>query len=142
MGLNQITMQPGDISESSFCAASCCCDRLMLTPVGVLLAVLMPEAVTQLVMPVGADRPRQVIGFRDQMQHLGAEMMWPSKTIERCSPNTLELLSFAHYTATKGIALRDAVDLETDVTLGSESAAAHKRKLQEAAMKRSSKLCV
>ena len=61
-------------------------------------------------------------------------------TLERCSPNTLELLSFAHYTATKGIALHEAVELEMDVTAGSEGAAAHTRKLQEEAVARSARL--
>ena len=103
----------------------------------------------------------QVIGFRYQMrtcsaspdwvsqrdlkemlraEHLGAEKMWPAATLERCSPNTLELLSFAHYTATKGIALHEAVELEMDVTAGSEGAAAHTRKLQEEAVARSATL--
>ena len=129
-----------------------------LTPA--LLAVVMPEATTHLVYPwVPTDRARQVIGFRYQMrtcsvieslkrdlkellraEHLGAEKMWPAATLERCSPNTLELLSFAHYTATKGIALHEAVELEMDVTAGSEGAAAHTRKLQEAAVARSARL--
>lgn len=106
------------------------------------LAVVMPEATTHLVLPwLPTDRSRQVLGFRYQMQHLGAEKLWPTETLERCSPNTRELLSFAHYTATKGIALHPFVpDLEADVTAGSQGAAEHTRKMQEIAMARSSRL--
>ena len=102
---------------------------------------MMPEAMTHLVLPwLPTDRSRQVVGFRYQMQHLGAEKLWPADTLARCSPNTCELLSFAHYTATKGIALRESVDLAEDVTAGSRAAAAHTEKLQAAALARSSKL--
>ena len=98
----------------------------------------MPEATTHLVYPwVPTDRARQVLGFRYQMQHLGAEKRWPLDTLKRCSPNTRELLSFAHYTATKGIALHEAVTIDKDITAGSESAEAHLRQLQTMAKARS-----
>ena len=103
--------------------------------------MVMPEAMTHLVLPwLPTDRTRQVVGFRYQMQHLGAEKLWPAETLARCSPNTRELLSFGHYTVTKGIALHESVDLAEDVTAGSEAAAAHTERLQAAAMARSSKL--
>jgi hypothetical protein len=101
----------------------------------------MPEATTHLVYPwVPTNRARRVLGLRYQMQHLGAEKRWPLDTLERCSPNTRELLSFAHYTATKGIALHEVVPIDEDITAGSEGAAEHVRQLQAIAVARSSKL--
>ena len=113
MGLRHVTMQPGDI-------------------------MLLPEATSHLVLPwAPTDRPRQVFGLRYQMQHLGAEKHWSLQTLERCSPNTRELLSFGHYTHTKGIALHEFVELDRDVTIGSEVAVALSRDLQAAARSRS-----
>ena len=101
----------------------------------------MPEATTHLVYPwVPTDRARRVLGFRYQMQHLGAEKHWSLDTLERCSPNTRELLSYAHYTATKGITLHEVVTIDKDITAGSEGAVAHLQHLQQTVIARSSKL--
>lgn len=74
--------------------------------------VLMPEATTHGVLPwYPKDRARWVIGLRYQSQHLGGSIEFDDDTLERLSPNTRELLQYAHYTYTKAIARMPVVTL-------------------------------
>lgn len=47
------------------------------------------------------DRPRHVVGLRYHSQHHGGSIEVPNDLLHRLSPNTRELLQYAHYTFTK-----------------------------------------